>query len=40
MAGMSRKQWWLWLLALVLIGPLILAVICYFLMVYPFRNGI
>jgi hypothetical protein len=27
-------------LDLVLIGPLILAIICYFLMVYPFRNGV
>jgi len=37
---MTRKRW-IWLpITLVLIGTLILAVIWFFVFIYPFRNGI
>jgi hypothetical protein len=42
MAGMAmtRKRWLLLLAALVLIGPLMLAVAWYLIVIFPMRNGI
>jgi hypothetical protein len=39
MAGMTRKRWILWLAAAVVVAPIILAVVCYFVFIFPFRNG-